>query len=603
MGRPRQAPRADAQVATRSVSSAAQRVQPAGQSTEVTQAASGLAQLLRSRSFCLDGEGAAQARVASNLQAIGGAVDAAAAAWLGQGPPPAERPAIGLGEHAATLGPHSFGFLNNVDGIAPLAAPLTERPRRGAVAWIVPRREALPEVGPLLTGRGLSVSWLISVGDGDPAEVVRFLARDPATRAVLIALGRGVRAQTLLPLLADKPAVLLDLPTTAVRDRALLRAVARRSRAVITNDLEEWLAHAALFDAAASPAESRPGASSRRPRAAMVVVGGGADFVSAEVQKVRGASPIVLRSVEVSEDAQATGEALRTAIEQGLREAPTALLCGPPTLLAEHESALLGLGSLVRVDPGQPERLRALLRALGGSLLGRQATDDKPIAVRPEEERVQSVLVTLPPPLYVAGAMVRDEVLGDHDLKRLLAAYGVKVTRQAPANTGTAVLRIASKLEFPIELIASVPPQSDVTTLVAAEAGLRTLCKTQAELRRQAALYLATGPHVLLREVLAAQPQIRISVGSERGLGAVLRLGKEDAALLPIGRVEAQGLAEEICVAHGVPGAAELAQLFAKLAVCVSEHSLTLDLMVQLGAEPTVMHAAGVLQRSRPAKA
>ena len=154
--------------------------------------------------------------------------------------------------------------------------------------------------------------------------------------------------------------------------------------------------------------------------------------------------------------------------------------------------------------------------------------------------------------------MVRDEVLGDHDPQAPAGGLWGEGHAAGPANTGTAVLRIASKLEFPIELIASVPPQSDVTALVAAEASPRTLCKTQAELRRQAALYLATGPHVLLREVLAAQPQIRITVGNERGLGAVLRLGKEDAALLPIGRAEAQGLAEEICAAKGVTGAAEL---------------------------------------------
>lgn len=602
MGRPRQAPSAAAQVPTRAGSAAAHLSHPAGQKTESTQAASDLSLLLRSRTFCLDGESAALSRVANNLQTIGGEIDEGAAAWLGHGPPPTERPAIGLGEHTATLGPHSFGFLNNLDGIAPLAAPLGERPRRGAVAWVVPRREALPEVVPLLAGRGLSASWLISVGDGDPAEVVRFLARDPATRAVLLALGRGVRAQTLLPFLAEKPAVLLDLPTTPVRDRALLRAVARRCRAVVTSDLEEWLAHAALFDAAAIT-EPRPSGPSRRPRAAMVVVGGGSDFVSAEVQKARSSPPILLRSVELSDDAQATGQALRSSLEQVLREVPTALLCGPPALLAEHEPALMGLGSLVRVDPSQPERLRALLRALGGSPLGRSTGEDKPLAVRTEGERVQGVLATLPPPLYVGGAMVRDEVLGDHDLKRLLAAYGVRVTRQAPANTGTAVLRIASKLSFPIELLASVPPQSDVTELAAAEAAARTVCKTQAELRRQATLYLANSPHVLLREVLEPRPLLRVAVANERGLGAVLRIGKEDAILLPVGRAEAQALAEEVCAAQGANCAAELAQLWAKLAACVGEHTLTLDLSVSLSDEPVVVHAAGVLQRSRPAKA
>jgi hypothetical protein len=140
---------------------------------------------------------------------------------------PSGRLGISLDDAAALLGPHSFGFLNNVDGIAPLAAPMAERPRLGRVALVVPRRDALPELPPLLEQRLLGVSWLISVGDGDPAEVLRFLAHDPATTGLLLALGKGARPQSLLDCLGGKPAVVLLPPQH--RDLALLRAVARRA--------------------------------------------------------------------------------------------------------------------------------------------------------------------------------------------------------------------------------------------------------------------------------------------------------------------------------------------------------------------------------------
>ena len=171
----------------------------AGRRAPLTQAATHLAQLLRARSFAVEGEAPAVQRLRANVLAGPGELLSDAAVWIGTGAPPSDRLAVSLGEYAGTLGPNSFGFLNNLAGIAPLAAPMAERPRRGSVALVVPRRDALPEVVPLLCSHDLGVSWLISVGDADPAEVVRFLAIDPATTGVLLALGRGARSVVALP--------------------------------------------------------------------------------------------------------------------------------------------------------------------------------------------------------------------------------------------------------------------------------------------------------------------------------------------------------------------------------------------------------------------
>jgi hypothetical protein len=602
MGRARQAMAAKRQTVTRAAPDGA----GIGRGLSVSAAATNLAQLLRARAFCLAGDGPLIARVAANLESFGGHVDDDAAAWIGSGAAPEGRVALSLGPAAGALGPHSFGFINNLDGVAPLAAPLSpqDRPRRGHLAWVVPRRDALPEVAPLLFGRGLGMSWLISVGDGDPAEVLRFLALDPATRAILIAVGRGMRAQTLREALSEKTAVLLEPPSGAGKDSHLIRAVARRAGAVVTSQLEEWLAHAALLDAVAEGPPGRQGPAvpaSRRQRAAVIVAGAGVDFVTSEVQKARGSqkAQLPLRAVD-GEDATALDEALR----QAGRDAEVVLLCGS----GEVVDSAAAPGPLLRVDPAQPERLRALLHAL---TTPQALRDDKPQKSKADTARIEAVLADLPPPLYVGEAEVSDEVLGDHDVKRLLHAYGVRVSRQAPANTTTAALRILSKLSLPVELLPAVAPHADVERILGEETKAKVLCATQAEVKRQATLLLSHSPHVLLRETLRQAPLLRVQAGAERGLGLLLKLGRAtatqaplqaqiavwEAALLPLRQAEAQRLCESLLGADTECDAKELVALLGGISTCLEAHTLTLDLVVLLGREPVVLHAAGVLKR------
>lgn len=293
-------------------------------------------------------------------------------------------------------------------------------------------------------------------------------------------------------------------------------------------------------------------------------------------------------------------------MRQAALDAQIVVLCGAADILAEVNAP----GPLLRVDPAQPERLRAILRALASPpALFFAPQDDKAPKGKVDRERVEGVLADLPPPLYVGSAAVCDEVLADHDLKRLLYAYGVRVSRQAPANTTTAALRILGKLNLPVELLPAVEPQTDVEEVIAKEAAARLLCSTQAEVKRQATLLLSHSAHVLLREVSAPAPKLRLQAGVERGLGSILRLttmtAKDtwmEAALLPLQAAEAQKLAE------GVLGplldrdetacdAKELSELLTSLSACLSEQALTLDLVVLLKKEPAVLHAAGVLKR------
>jgi len=603
----------DVGAAAGAVAAGAGRGQKPARSLHTSRAATDLAQLLRAHAFTVAELGPAGQRVRANLQAGRGELREDAAVWIGLGPPPPDSLAIGLGEHAGVLGPHSFGFLNNIDGIAPLSVPVAERPRRGSVALVVPRRDALPEVVPLLCSHDLGVSWLISVGDADPAEVVRFLAIDPATTGVLLALGRGVRAPTLHGALGHKPVVVLEPPglPLAGRDPALHRAVARRAGVPIVQDLEEWLAHGILLEAGAVPlgtsAPAQPerrGKGPARARAAIVVVGAGADLVSSEAGRAGLPAPVKLDI----DDPQATAAALHKTAQR----AELVVLCGPSSDTAELKPPLPTL----RVDPAQPERLRALLRAV--ALPPRQPDDHQPVAATGDAARVQTVLADLPPPLYLSGAVVSDEPLGDHDCKRLLHAYGVQVSRQAPVNTSTAALRVLTKLGLPVLLVPPQAPAGDGLAAALAEERAATLCTTQAEVKRHATLLLAKHPYILLREVIPAGPRLRALVSPERGLGPVLRLARVrpgpgpgpgsgewsaeadwQAALVPLRRGEARELAGLLAAADGAPpaAAAQLDELLGQLSSCATAHDLRLDLLIALAPEPVVVHAAGELKR------
>jgi hypothetical protein len=548
---------------------------------------------LRARTFWVDGDSKAAQRVRTNLQLGAVQTDKDAAAWISDGRLPDGKLGISLDDGAALLGPHSFGFLNNTDGIAPLAAPLGERPRVGRVALVVPRRDALPELAPLLCNRLLGVSWLISVGDGDPSEVLRFLQHDPATAGLLIALGKGVRPQTLLDALSGKPSVVL-LPTMH-RDLGLLRAVARRSLSRVTASFEEWLAHGALLDAGFGPlGQSRSGgrrtlASQRR--ASVLVLGAGADLIQRELDALKLPGPVRIDP----DDDDAVDRALHRAAEQS----ELLILCGDKDQLAELRPSRPAL----LLDPSERDRLRALLVAIQS--LSVPSLAHAPVVIRPARERLDSVLSELPPPLYVGGEMVQSEPLGDHDIKRLLHSYGVRVTRQAPVTTTTSALRVVTKLGTPVWVLPGLPPSDDVTKLATAESRDGLLCETQAEVKRQTALLLERYEYVLLREVAPRGPSLRIQLQRERGLGDVLRLellaadSDAEVSLLPMFSDDADALARSWVAPGDADQVEALATLLGQIAACVDEQKLQGDLVIRVADEPVVIHAAGVLRRER----
>jgi hypothetical protein len=389
--------------------------------------------------------------------------------------------------------------------------------------------------------------------------------------------------------LGHKQAALLDLSAGGPgREGILCRAVARRAGAAQVSGLEEWLAHGALFDAAARPsASSAPGAAGgKRARAQVVVIGAGGDFVAVEAQRARLPPPLLVESDDP--------DGLSAMLGQAGLDAELVILCGDPEVTAQVTASRPTL----RVDPSQPERLSALFHAAAQRPL--HAAERKPLAVKPDIEKVNALLADLPPPLYVGGSMVVDEPLSDHDTKRLLRGFGARVSRQAPANTVTAVLRVAAQIGLPVALVV---PESALRSTHAAEAAREApatedhLCPSQADLKRQATLLLSRVSHIMVREMFPEQPRVRVTVTQERGLCGVIRVGGE-AALLPLLRGEARELAEPLGAQHDFDDK-KLAELLGQISACASDYPVTLDLTVYLGDEPAVVRASGVLKRQR----
>jgi hypothetical protein len=505
-----------------------------------------LAALLTARRFRL---GASTERVAQNLALHGGTLAADAAAWIGAARPPEDAPSVGLGSFAGTLGPRSFGFVNVRGQVAPFDAPLPSLPRAGGVALVVPVRDALPDVGPLVLSRGLGLSWIVSVGDGDPAETIAFLNADAMTASIALVLGAGGSGASLRPVLGAKPSVVWG-------GDPLARAVARRAGAVVVDGpgaLGHFLAHAQLLDAAVTPGAP----------VEVLVVGGGRAYVEDEVRAAG-------LDAKVAAIDDRDHEALTAALEEAAGAArPIVLVAGgPPVALPQVADV-----QLLSADLRHPDHLRALLAALAAPPVESDGGRVKPRADKPLVERVRAEV---------------DATLSDHDAKRLLKAYGAKVTRQAPTNTPTGAAKLAKQIGVPCLL--ATPSEERVA-------------ETMADVRRLAALLLQSFPEqhpdampsVMVRERFPEVPRARVKVAPEKGLGLTMRIGSA-CALLPLTRADGLALAAATAARRAADQRA-LAELLGRIAACASDEDATFELELYVGTEPVVLSAAGELRR------
>lgn len=519
-----------------------------------------LAQLLHARAFWVENSEGADPlvqRVQQNLKLFGGKIEPQAR-WVIGKTMPVNRIGIGLGAESSLLGPHSLGFVNNLEGIAPWSGFIKNRPPVGNVAVVVPHGDALPEIVPLLSRRQLGTSWIISVGEGDPEAVLQFLNRDPATTVILLALGQGACAATLRSGLAGKPVALLET-TVPETQRTLCRAVAHKAGAAIAESVGEWLAFGEVWTKPVS--RQAPQAAS-----AVIVVGAGYDQVALQAKQAHLLPPLKLQVGE---------ESSSDVWQQYGTKASRLVIC------ADADQPLPSLPPYaLRIDPAQVEQMQALFRAL--SFDPPTEAEAQPGGKPAETELLSNWVRDLPPPMYKGRRPIDRETLSDHDAKRLFHAYGVRVSRQAPAATTHAALRVAEKLSFPM-------------TLLDPEGAHEITCDSLAALKRQVPLVLNRHPYVMMREWIQPSPRMEWIVQAVPGLGLVLRANRE-AALLPLSEGESKRLGA-LLASVGNGKSTALAGFLEQLSSCVVAHQLLGRLTVYLGDNPVVVSADVTISR------
>ncbi|HEX8951819.1 MAG TPA: hypothetical protein VF945_08230, partial [Polyangia bacterium] len=228
-----------------------------------------------------------------------------------------------------------------------------------------------------------------------------------------------------------------------------------------------------------------------------------------------------------------------------------------------------GGAQLLSADLRHPEHLRALLVALAAPVIESESPRTRP---RVDKELAARVRVE------IEGA------LSDHDAKRLLKAYGARVTRQAPTNTPTGAVKLAKQIGVPCLIVAGADER---------------VADSAADVKRIAALMLQTvdgeAPSVMVRERFPEVPRARVRIGGEKGLGATMRVGAA-CALLPLTRADSLALAAATPARRSADQRA-VAELLTKISACAVEEQATLDLELYVGAEPAVLAATGELAR------
>jgi hypothetical protein len=298
-----------------------------------------------------------------------------------------------------------------------------------------------------------------------------------------------------------------------------------------------------------------------------VGVGGGAGFVERVVEAAG------LDATVLAVDERSTAELTR-AIDSAAHDGRPLILVagGPPSLPKTPAEDHL---QLLTADLRHPEHLRALLRALAAPPIGPAADEDK--RARVDEELLSRVRSEL------------DREISDHDAKRLLKAYGVRVTRQAPTNTPTGAAKVAKTIGLPVMLVASIGDDQRIAESLPDARRLATLM-----LQEMASAPDAL-PSVIVRERFPDAPRARAEVLVEKGLGATLKIGST-CALLPLTADDAAALAAATPARRAADQRA-VAQLLKRIGECAEAEQVLFDLELFVGAEPCVLSAKGSQRR------
>lgn len=417
------------------------------------------------------------------------------------------------------LGPNTIGFVNVAAGAGCYAAPLPRGLKPGGIAVVTQSGTVCGALGG--AGRGIGYSHLISTGnetDVDTAEIMAWLADDPATR-VIACFAEGIaRPRAFLDAAArcsaaGKPVILLRVGLSAAGQRMaaahtgalagsarVFHAFAARCGVVLVDTLDEMLAAAELCDAFA--ARLGPGG------LAMMTHSGGeasmfldrcaatglalADLAPATLDRLRAALPAIAtpgNPLDVTGVGAVDGGVFRASLDALLAD-PGVAMVGCMQDVREghwvlHQAARLAaeaaraqakpvflFSNTSRVfDPA----LDAILTEGGVPLV--YGTDEAVRAAAAVLATRRETPVAPPAPLVTPDAKtlaLLDAATDEAGAKRLLAQYGLPATREMACADIEAALRAAEAMGYPVALKVLSPDIAHKTEAGGVALGLAT---------------------------------------------------------------------------------------------------------------------------------
>jgi len=440
------------------------------------------------------------------------------------------------------------------------------------VALAIDAKEAAKEAANALARRGIAaeavtVDQLVDVSSA----VIGYAPAKPPGRAEAAELARICEAAAH----AGRPLVMLAAyappSPKQLRDRILSLAYLRASGAIICRDPDVWLETIVLIAAhglpdggqvaVVTPPDSWLSASANA--LSREWLGSQLPTMSGSLDQTGSVDVALVDSAELSASSPSRlGEAmvvpLMGRVEQLNRDAPVRKRNRVP--LVGLRNALLATATAGR------------LAARIASGLGRASEEDAEFDI--DAERFERQLDKL------------GERAGDHETKVLLAAYEVKINRQAVATTPSAATRIAKKAGYPVEVKPWGPDIASETDGCPVESGLTTA----ADVRRAYAAVakranLAPGTPVIVRETPPRGREASVDLRRWGPLGWMLILdvsGSNEPVAAPapmtVGTaMEMARLVEATRSGDAPPDRAALADILVRVSHLANDYASELD--------------------------
>jgi acyl-CoA synthetase (NDP forming) len=548
---------------------------------------------------------AEQLRAARSIGALGAVI--VSGGWRESGPEgarlEAELAALAHESGIRCLGPNTIGFVNLAAGAGCYAAPLPRGLTPGGIAAVTQSGTVCGALGG--AGRGIGYSHLISTGnetDVDTAEILAWLADDPATRVIAcfaegIARPRAFLEAASRCAAAGKPVILLRVGLSAAGQRMaaahtgalagsarVFRAFAARCGVITVDTLDEMLAAAELCDAFAG--RLGPGGLGM-----MTHSGGEAsmfldrcaaaglalpELAPTTHERLRAALPAIAtpgNPLDVTGVGAVDGDVFRASLDALLDDPGIAMVACMQDVREGHWVLHQAARLAAEAARAQPKpvflfsntsrvfdpTLDAILAEGGVKLV--YGTDEavRAASAALAQRRAAPVAPPTPPATPDATTLaLLDAATDEAGAKRLVAHYGLQVTRETACADIPAALRAAAAIGYPVALKILSPDIAHKTEAGGVALGLAT---PEA---------LADEAAAMLDRVRAASPAARLGLlVQEMVTGAVAEMilgATEDphagpAVVCGLGGIHAEILDDVAVVIAPVDEAAAMAAL------------------------------------------